>query len=145
MLAQKERDTGRLEEPLATSVLEYSLRLKPVIRTEPREDTIRALERMIYNDPLARIADREYARARTQQGMPGSLSFPTSEDFPSTANHQSNLTSTFQEPEESVFSGELSSALPSFLLEGGDDWWQSDLDDLAQAIRPYNDLFDIGH
>jgi hypothetical protein len=37
----------------------------------------------------------------------------------------------------------LNSMLPSFLQEGGDDWWQSDLDMLAQEMRNHNHLFGV--
>jgi hypothetical protein len=47
-----------------------------------------------------------------------------------------------------MFAGEPAmgtQTLPSFMQEGGDDWWQSDLDTLTQAMKGHNDLFEIGY
>ena len=111
---------------LATSVLEYSLRLKPTL---VKEDTINDIERKIYNDPLARIADRENSRLRPQQvpGAPSAL--PQEMMTTGSANYMlspSSMTSgpvmQGQDPSQ-MFAGEqaLGSTLSSFLQEGGDD------------------------
>jgi hypothetical protein len=152
-LAQKQRDIGRLEEPLATSVLEYSLRLKPTLDNKVKEDTINDIERKIFNDPLARIADRENARPRPQQasstlsGLPQDMiTTRTSNFMPSPSSMNTNPAIQSQDSSQ-MFAGEqvLTSTLPTFFQEGGDDWWQSDLDTLTQAMRSHNDLFEIGH
>lgn len=149
-LAQKQRETGRLEEPLATSVLEYSLRLKPTLI---KDDTMNDIERKIYNDPLARIADREHSRLRSQQiptahpALPQEMMTTGSASYmPSPSSVTSNPVIQGQDLSQ-IFAGEqvLGSTLPNFSQEGGDDWWQSDLNTLTQAMRSHNDLFEIGH
>jgi hypothetical protein len=120
------------------------------MNTKVKEDTINDIERKIYNDPLARIAERDNSRLRPQQVGAGLA--PMSQDItaagsasymPSPSSTISNSMVQGQDPTQ-MFAGE---PLPSFLQEGGDDWWQSDLDmdTLTQAMRSHNDLFEIGH
>lgn len=128
--------------------------MKPTLNAKVKEDTINDIERKIYNDPLARIADRENSRLRPQQvaaalaPMPQEISAAGSASYmPSPSSTISNSMVQGQDPTQ-MFAGEQvlgSTLLPSFMQEGGDDWWQSDLDNLTQAMRSHNDLFEIGH
>ena len=127
--------------------------MKPTLNTKINQDTINDIERKIYNDPLARIADRDNARLRPQQivtvPIPQEIVAAGSATYmPSPSSTTSNSVIAGQDSVQ-VFGGDqtLSSvlALPYFMQEGGDDWWQSDLDTLTQAMRGHNDLFEIGH
>jgi hypothetical protein len=67
--------------------------------------------------------------------------------MPSPSSTTSNPVLQGQDPAH-MFAGEPAmgtQTLPSFMQEGGDDWWQSDLDTLTQAMKGHNDLFEIGY
>ena len=80
--------------------------------------------------------------------MPQDITAAGSASFmPSPSSTISNPMVQGQDPTQMFASDQLldSALLPSFMQEGGDDWWQSDLDPLMQAMRSHNDLFEIGH
>lgn len=135
----EERDPGQLTEPLAESVLEYNLRLRPT--TNPNEQSCipQELERVVQADQLAQFMDREFSplqqnstALRRAQGEP-SIMMASSQ-----GNNISTRLSHFAVPWDQV-----QPPAPSFLQGSGDDWWQVNLDNLGPTMLPYSDLYDL--
>jgi hypothetical protein len=142
-LVRNQRDTGELKEPLATSVLEYSLRLRPDIKSQEQGRTIHDIERMLHSDPLLRVIDREYSRRRSQQAFPNDTSLSVPESSPNPRFSHPNMASRLCGETLSPFSGDLNSTLPDVLQESNSDWWQVNFDDLTQTMLSHNDLFNL--
>jgi hypothetical protein len=138
-----ERDTGKLDEHLSTSVLKYNI--CPEVDSADPGKTIDDIERMIHNDPLVRLIDRENSRIRQQQTFANPMNTLSSDHLLSAAaGHRSNRTFSFHEDPATTFTGEDCSPGPSFLQELSDEWWQVDFDDLTQTMLSHNDLFQTG-
>lgn len=141
-LVRKQRDTGELEEPLATSVLEYSLRLRPDLKYQGQGRSIPEIERMMYNDPLARVVDREFSRLRKQQSLLHQTPSSTSEQYSSLPYSQHDMASRSHGEVGAALAGDINSDLTS-LQENSGDWWQVNFENFTQTILDHNDLFHV--
>lgn len=140
-LVRKQRDTGGLEEPLATSVLEYSLRMRPDLKSRGQGRTIPDIERMIYNDPLARVVDREFSRLRKQQALANQSAPSTREQFQFLLDPQQNMTSRSHGEVGYALSEDMNVGLMACLQGNTQDWWQAvNFDEFTQTILDHNDL-----
>lgn len=138
-----ERDTGKLDEHLSTSVLKYSI--CPEVDSADPGKTNDDIERMIHNDPLVRLIDRENSRIREQQPFANPINTLSSDCLPSAAaSHRSNRTFSFHEDPATASTGEDCCPVPSFLQEPSGEWWEVDFDDLTQTMLSHTDLFQTG-
>ncbi|KAG9240843.1 hypothetical protein BJ878DRAFT_523870 [Calycina marina] len=143
-LVGKQRDTGDLKEPLATSVLEYSLRLRPDLQPQAIARSIPEIERMIHNDPLARVVDREFSRLRKQQSLMHQPSFSTNEQYSSSQYPQHDIASRAHNEVNTALAGDINLDLTSLLQESNADWWHINSENFTQTILDHNDVFDVG-
>ena len=132
------RDTGQLSEPLADSVLEYTLRrLRPGAKAD--SGTVQALERTVYDEDLSQIIHEDQSLPKQSSTAP-LVRMDGQWDY--LARDQSN-----------------SAGIQNFYIPGpwdrmgassmtalqNDDygWWQLGLDSLQQPILPYEELFNL--
>ena len=137
-LARETRDTSQLSEPLADSVLDYTLRrLKP--DTNADHGAVQELEKTFIPDELSRVMDEDSA-SQTQN-----LSVPTMR-----LDGQSYLAVGDQGHGGTARSGRMSApwdrtgtAIMPTLQTNDYDWWQVNLDSIQTPVLPYDELFSL--
>lgn len=138
-LASERRDTGKLSEPLADSVLNYTLRrLKPDAKVDSR--AIQELEQSLHLDDLSHFMDVN--SGIPSQIAPAPMMRPDGQSYSAPAD-QGNVGSAW-----AALSGNWdwmrSSQMPSLQGSGsGYDWWQLNLDSIQQPILPDDELFSL--
>jgi hypothetical protein len=136
-VAGEPRDVGQLAEPLADSVLDYTLR-----RLRPDRDVLspaaQALESQPCPDDLSQLMDEDSSSSRNQS----SQSARTEGLLPSVGLDQSNyLVSTTP---QMAGSWDRMRTPPMQPLDNyGLDWWEVSLDRIQQPILPYEELFNL--
>ncbi|KIY01449.1 uncharacterized protein Z520_03001 [Fonsecaea multimorphosa CBS 102226] len=136
-LAGEPRDVGQLAEPLADSVLDYTLRrLRPdrVVLSPAAQ----ALKRQPCPDDLSQLMDEDSSLSLN----PSSQSARPEGPLPSVGLDQSNfLTSTA--PQITGAWDRMRTPTMQPLNSDGLDWWEMTLDSIQQPILPYEELFNL--
>ena len=137
-LASETRDTGQLLEPLADSVLDYTLRrLKPGAYADSR--AAQDLEKMPCPDDLSQLMDEDSTLLRQN------LSAPVMR-----MDGQSQAVAVDQGRSGSAWAPYVSgswdrsgTAPMTFPRSNGYDWWQLNLDSIQQPILPFDEMFGL--
>ena len=137
-LAGETRDSGQLLEPLADSVLDYTLRrLKPDAKFEPR--AIQELEKTQYPDDLSQLIDEDSTFPRQNSLVP--MMRLDGQSYSAGVNQGNSGAARI--PTVSGPWDRMGSAPMPSLQSSGYDWWQLGLDGIQQPILPYDDLFSL--
>ena len=147
-LASETRDIGQLSEPLADSVLNYTLRrLKPDAKVDSR--AVQELEKSLYPDELAQTMDKEsdilQMIDRDSNSQRQNLFAPMmrldGQSYSATAD-QGNSDISWIPPVSRPWNRMGTAPVPS-LHSNSYDWWQLGLDSLQQPILPYDELLSL--
>ncbi|KAK5050478.1 hypothetical protein LTR84_003759 [Exophiala bonariae] len=135
-IAHEARDTGALSEPLADSVLQYSLRhLKQ--NAKPRFDIVQALEKEPYPNELTQLLSLSTAPQQSSfvQGMPSEQA-PIAMGFDEEANNVPILhnSATGDWIKGSLF--QMDQGVPY-------DWLQMNPNGFLQPFSSYDEVFDL--
>ena len=137
-LAGETRDTGQLSEPLADSVLDYTLRrLKPDAKIDAC--AVQELEKTLYSDDLSQLLE---SHSTFPPQNPSAPTMRMDEHSYSAAAEQGNCGSA-QIPPVSGPWDRMGAALMPSLQSNGYAWWQLSLDNIQQPILPYDELFGL--
>ena len=137
-LAGEARDTGQLSEPLADSVLDYTLRrLKPDAKVDSR--AVQELEKTIYPDDLSQLMDKD-STFQSQNSLAPMMRLDG--QLYSAATDQRNRGAT-RIPLVSAPWDQIATAPMSSLQGHGYDWWQFGLDSIQQPLLPYDEMFGL--
>ncbi|OQV04572.1 Fungal specific transcription factor domain-containing protein [Cladophialophora immunda] len=136
-VAGEPRDVGQLAEPLADSVLDYTLR-----RLRPDRAVLspaaQALERQPCPDDLSQLMGEDSSSSLN----PSSQSARPEGPIPSMGLDQSNyLVSTA--PQMVGGWDRMRTPTMQSLNNDGLDWWEVSLDNIQQPILPYEELFNL--
>src|ERR1700677_3917209 len=133
--AGETRDTGQLSEPLADSVLNYTLRrLDPDAKVDSR--AVQELENSLYHDELSQMMEKDSTVPRQDLLAP----MMRLEGHSHTAADQLNVGATRVPPAPGAWD-RMGTVPMASLQSNGYNWWQLGLDSLQQPILPYDELF----
>ena len=137
-LAGETRDTGQLSEPLADSVLDYTLRrLKPDAKIDSR--AVQELGKTLHHDDLSQLMEEESAFPRPISSAP--MMRMDGQSY-SAAVDQENSGAARIPTVSGPWDRRGTAPMPS-LQSNGYDWWQFSLDSLQQPILPYDELLSL--
>ncbi|KAJ9608820.1 hypothetical protein H2200_006591 [Cladophialophora chaetospira] len=137
-LAGEPRDTGQLAEPLADSVLDYTLR-----RLGPKEvvdsASIRVLEETQYSDELSNLM-YEGPKPTHAYLQPGPMREERNlySSIPGQRHHTQPVAA-----QVSDFWDRTRAPSEPFSNSNNLDWWDLGLENIQQPILPYEDLFNL--
>lgn len=140
-LARETRHTGQLAEPLADSVLEYTLqRLKP--SPNASDQIIHELEQTLQPDDLAHLMTDESAPQEVQPDSSGTAQNQwDTNSFPTAVDQRTGGLSSM--PPYTWHSDRTRTpVLPPSQLDGW-DWWQLTLDNIQQPVLPSDGFLDL--
>lgn len=131
-LAIQTRHIGQLSEPLADSVLEYTLqRLKPGASSDL--GALHDLEAANFPDSLTQLMDESPTFM-----LPTAQKSSLNENlFPSSTN-QGDCSGVQRASASDAWQRTTNLAPMQY---NGYDWWQFDLDNIQQPVLPYDDMF----
>lgn len=137
-LATETRDTGKLSEPLADSVLDYTLRrLKPDANVDSR--TVQELEKTLYPDDLSQLMEVNsifpWQNSLTSMMRLDGQSYSGPLDQ---GNNGAARISSIPGPWERMRNAHVPS-----VQSNGYDWWQLSLDSIQQPVLPGDELFSL--
>jgi hypothetical protein len=137
-VAGEPRDIGQLSEPLADSVLDYTLQ-----RLKPSEDVpspiVQAPEKPPVPDDLSQLMDEpsnfSHSNSSSQLTRENARSLPSAFD-------QQNSDGVAVAQTSPPWERWRAPAMP-FLNPTGYEWWELGLDNTQQPILPYDELFNL--
>lgn len=136
-LAGEPRDVGQLAEPLADSVLDYTLRrLRPNSNAE--SNVVEVLEKAPIPDELSQLMDTDsIVPPRDPSSQPtGGVQLPT------VARDEQNYGSFTVPQVPGYWDRTRASGLPPVDIDGL-DWWEASLENIQEPILSYDELFNL--
>lgn len=137
-LAGEPRDVGQLAEPLADSVLDYTLRrLRP--NSNADSDVVEALEKAPDPDELSQLMNADYT-APPPRNPPSQQTGGA--QLPPVACDEQSYGSVGLPQVPGYWDRTRPSGLPPVDIEGL-DWWEASLENIQQPILSYDELFSL--